>query len=176
MTDRTRGSSQPGGRAKVCSLPNEDRRPHIKKNGAKFPAIKIFCVPEDGAATGAADLFGEPRTATKEFTRPCAECGDEFSQAQRQGRPLRFCSVDCREISKNRQKRRWEAANHSPRSLLTCRRCGREFQPPPRTAGRAPHWCSPACKRAEFRRQDPEPSGQDLLDFTRASTPKGKSK
>lgn len=164
-----------GGRSKVQSLPEADRRPHIKKVGAEFAAIKNFCVPDEGVRPLAADLFGEPPASPLEFASRCAECGGEFHQVERQGRPLRFCSAECRKASKNRQTREWEAAKRAPISALTCRRCGLAFQPPPRSAGRAPHWCSPACKRAERRRRDPQPSGQDRLDFTSSSPPKGKT-
>lgn len=152
-----------GGRAKVQSLPKEDRRSKIKKIGAKFPAIKIFCVPDEGVRPLEADLFGEPPAEPPEFASRCAECGGEFHQAPRHGRPLRFCSAECRKASKNRQKREWAAAERAPTSALTCRRCGLAFQPPPRSAGRAPHWCSPRCKLASLRKPADPPKIPDLF-------------
>ena len=105
----------------------------------------------------------EPPAEPPEFASRCAECGGEFHQAPRHGRPLRFCSAECRKASKNRQKREWAAAERAPTSALTCRRCGLAFQPPPRSAGRAPHWCSPRCKLASLRKPADPPKIPDLF-------------
>lgn len=165
-----------GGASKVRSLPKEDRRSHIQKIGAKFLAKKLFCVPDQGVEAAGFDLFGAPLDVQAVFSMACDECGDRFDQVVRPARPRRFCSDACRLVAKRRQQRAWAKTHQElAPAVLSCRRCGAAFQPPPRSAGRAPYWCSPACKRAEHRRRDPEPSGQDRLDFTSSSPPKGKT-
>ncbi|WP_137131526.1 hypothetical protein [Rhizobium sp. FY34] len=153
-------------------------------------AIKLFCGTEKGSegkaleqnraiasdATGILDLFGHDAEnhSAKSKKQPeirenaCSWCGAPFSQSLRWGRPLRFCSDPCRHASKADQVREWRSAHAGKPAagLITCRACRRDFSPPPRSTGRAPHWCSHACKLASLRKPADRPATPDLFTQT----------
>ena len=184
-----------GGEAKVQRSSEEDRRSNTQKIGAIKTAKRKFCgtekpqdisdvAPFSAVSEGASvmpDLFGdmvenhsEKSAKAAEFLEiPCANCSELFSQVLRQGRPLRFCSEPCRQAAKADQVRAW-ALTHprkNPAPPLTCRTCSRQFEPPPRTNGRAPHWCSRRCKLAALRKPVDRSSMPDMFSTTERKSP-----
>jgi hypothetical protein len=173
-----------------------ERRPAVSdtKNRRAILAIKLFCETENGSegkvleqnclvgghASGILDLFGNDAKnhSGKSKKQPeirenaCSWCGAPFSQSLRSGRPLRFCSDPCRRASKADQMREWKSAHAGKpaASLITCRACRRDFQPPPRSTGRAPHWCSRRCKLASLRKPADRPAMPDLFPSTERIT------
>jgi hypothetical protein len=174
-----------------------ERRPAVSdtKNRRAILAIKLFCGTEKGSegnaleqnrtiasvATGILDLFGhdaenhsgKSKKQPEILENACSRCGAPFSQALRSGRPLRFCSAPCRRASKADQVREWKSAHAGKPAagLITCRACRRDFQPPPRSTGRAPHWCSHACKLASLRKPAERQAMPDLFPSTERKTP-----
>lgn len=191
MRDRT----EAGGASKVQRSSKEDRRSNTQKTGAIKTAKRKFCgteKPQDisdvapfcAASADASvmpDLFGETAEnhseksgkAAEILEIPCANCGELFSQVLRQGRPLRLCSEPCRQAAKADQVRAW-AATHPRKNAAppqTCRTCSRQFEPPPRTNGRAPHWCSRRCKLAALRKPVDRSSMPDMFSPTERKSP-----
>lgn len=155
--------------AKSLAQTPPDRPPMSKKPGAiKKTVGKIFCVPGQLEDTGGDQLpLSVPVAARKPLTAACAECGAPFEQTPPNGRPLRFCSPACRSASKNQQMKAWRQKASKPNpQRLTCRQCGEVFPAPRRAAGRVPHWCSPACKRAFFSASAAPNDNQSTFNFT----------
>lgn len=161
------------GVSKVSGPSLPDRRLKKGKIGAKFPAKENFPVPEAGVTTAELDLFGGTYAPARRIAARCACCGAMFDQIAKRGRPQRYCSGECRQTIKRHQQQVLDAARKPAPPLLKCRKCGRDFQPRKRTRGRAPHWCSPACKRAHLRGAPPPGQrGTDLIDQISTQTRK----
>jgi hypothetical protein len=150
-----------------------------KKRGQSKALASDFALSAGAAVV--ADLFGRVVENHSEISKKqpeilentCAKCGAPFSQALRQGRPLRFCSDPCRQATKASQVRQWERehAGKPAAALITCRACQRDFEPPPRSSGRAPHWCSPSCKQTSLRKLVDRQAMPDLFPSTERTTP-----
>lgn len=84
----------------------------------------------------------------------CAWCGGQFRKPTGGfgGRPIKFCSDECRAASAAAQTRAYLAAKPGDvRTGRTCVICGAAFDAPAQR-GRVPQACSAAC-RAEQRRR-----------------------
>lgn len=111
-----------------------------------------------------AELFAIDRETAKQLALPglpapltiCVECRATFEvPARRIGRPVKFCSSDCRAAAVRKLKAEWysaHAADEAGRGLIPCQICGSDFQPPIATSGRLPRFCGADC-RQEYTRQ-----------------------
>ncbi len=118
-----------------------------------------------------ADLFGNHLTekpgAPVVSVDVCAECGSGFEREHRMGRPVRFCSVECRRTHAATQRREWNAAP-PPSPVTECRRCGESLEIREAGPGRARQYCS---RRCLLRADDPPDEASDLFSLT--AKPKG---
>ncbi|MDH0117224.1 hypothetical protein N7379_22315 [Rhizobium pusense] len=117
------------------------------------------------------DLFGNHLTekpgAPVVSVDVCAECGSGFEREHRMGRPVRFCSVECRRAHADTQRRAWNAAP-PPSPFTECRRCGASLEIREAGPGRARQYCS---RRCLLRADDPPDEASDLFSLT--TKPKG---
>ncbi|MEW4397440.1 hypothetical protein AB1J06_02005 [Agrobacterium tumefaciens] len=117
------------------------------------------------------DLFGNHLTekpgAPVVSVDVCAECGSGFEREHRMGRPVRFCSVECRRLHAANQRREWNAAP-PPSPVTNCRRCGEPLEIREAGPGRARQYCS---RRCLLRADDPPDEASDLFSLT--AKPKG---
>lgn len=80
----------------------------------------------------------------------CQQCGDAFPQRRggpHAGPPLKYCSDECRRLSRNRRYREGVRAPTAPRA---CEGCGAEFMPYRNSA----RFCGRACASREWQRQN----------------------
>lgn len=89
-------------------------------------------------------------------TRPCARCGAAVAALTGQpGRPIRFCSDECRKAQADDQRHAWLAghkAQDRPSSLI-CEACDGSFAVPAIGRGRYPAFCSPECRGVGHRKR-----------------------
>lgn len=116
------------------------------ENRGVFPISPgIFCGGDQP------DLPGVPAP-----TAACSQCGLTFETSRRRkGRPIKFCSDECRGASRRQLQALWRAAHaadEAGRGLIPCQICGSDFQPPIATSGRLPRFCGADCRQEYTRR------------------------
>lgn len=118
------------------------------------------------------DLFGskisdKPYALAVSVDR-CADCGSSFERAHRMGRPVRFCSNECRRTHAANQRREWNAAP-PPSPVSACRRCGHPLEIRKSGPGRARQYCSRRCLLGADNHPDEAGDLFDLAGDNRSS-------
>lgn len=144
---------------------------HDRKNGARSLM--------NSELSPAADLFGhafEPEARAerpqKRFSALCAECGEDFEALRKRGRPIRFCSDECRRKHGSDQRRDWEASARSCPAVAAscCGQCGSLLPTRLGGPGRLRRFCSPRCfQRSRERVREQAPDMIDLLNSNTTS-------
>lgn len=110
-----------------------------------------------------ADLFGpanEPDEVAQLISGRCQSCGAMFDASQPKGRPLRFCSDRCRQISKSDRIRAWRPGEKEP---TQCGFCQRPLPHRKVSGGRFRRFCNSTCLKRARRGAITTPDFPDLL-------------
>lgn len=89
-----------------------------------------------------------------ELTTNCHRCGTGFAIAFKRstGRPIVFCSEECRRAEASEQRREWASRDHGAEKGR-CKICGAAFDVVSKRAGRWPGFCSDDCRRQAHRQR-----------------------